>query len=176
MFRKRKERARDNTEAQVTMEQIRRRMVANVAGSETPAAEAESAIDVVGSDYPMLPKATPSYDSADQHLHQAREIGEIIAEGNRETSSSNGGRSSIGGMLRNSMRWYTAPDEAYWSSALDSMEHILAALKAHDAVVKIHADAIRQVQVHTAALTQQLNEISDLSISHKEAEGEPGES
>ena len=176
MFRKRKEPARDNTEAQVTMEQIRRRMVANVAGSETPVAEVESAVDAIGAEYPVLPKDRPSYDSAHRNLHEAREINEVIAEANRETSPGNGGRKSFGGMLRNSMRWYTAPDEAYWSSAIGSMDRILAALKAHDAVVKIHADAIRQVQTHTAALTQQLNEISDLSISRKDAAEERGES
>jgi hypothetical protein len=181
MFRKRKEPARDNTESQVTMEQIRRRMVANVAGAETPSQidagpETALAIDAVCSEYPALPRKAPSYDSAVQNLREATEIGDLIAQANHEGSSRNGGRGSISGMLRNSMRWYTAPEEAYWHGVLGSMDRILSALKAHDAVVQIHADAMRSAQEHSAALTRQLSEISDMAISNPKDVKEQSES
>ena len=165
MFRKREEPVRDNTESQITMEQIRRRMVANVAGSEAPMpADIGPEIDTVASQYPALPADPASYESVQQSLSEARGIGDIIAEANRETSSSNG----IGGMLRNSMRWYTAPEEAYWNGVIGSMDRILSALQAHDAAVTIHSNAIRSLQEQTATLTQQLSEISDTPVTHKE--------
>ena len=169
MFRKRKEPVRDNTDSQVTMEQIRRRMVSNVTRSEpSTQAETEVALDTIASEYPKLTTGAPSYATALQNLAEAREIGVIIREVNRETPPGKGGRNRIGGMLRNSMRWYTAPAEDYWSGVLGSMDRILAALKAHDAVVKIHADALCNVQSQTARLTQQLGEISDPAMPDKE--------
>src|SRR6185312_5532265 len=83
MFRKRKEPARDNTESQVTMEQIRRRMVANVVGSEAPlqsdaGSEGALATVAIASEYPALPGQGPSYESAQQNLREAREICEVV--------------------------------------------------------------------------------------------------
>jgi len=176
MFRKRKEPARDNTESQVTMEQIRRRMVANVAGSDTSwQADAELegtlAMSAVASDYPVLPEGSPNYDAVSQNLKEAVDAGALIAQASRRVSTNNGGRRSVGSMLRNSMRWYTAPEEAYWKGVLGGMDRILAALKAHDAVMKIHTNAIRSVQQHSAALTQQLSEIPDVTMPNpKETE------
>ena len=173
MFRKRKEPARDNTESQVTMEQIRRRMVANVVGSEAPLqsdAGSESALATVAiaSEYPALPAEGPSYESAQHNLREAREICEVVAAADGEASSSNGVGNSISGRLRNSMRWYTAPEKEYWDGVIGSMDRILSALKAHDAVVNIHASAIRSLQQHSATLTQQVSEISDLRMPDKD--------
>lgn len=170
MFRKRKEPARDNTESQVTMEQVRRRMVANVAGSEAPShvdaeSDASLASGATASGFPVLPNETPSYDSALRNLNEAQTTSFVIAQANRDELSGEGGRRSIGGRLRNSMRWYTAPEEAYWNGVLGSMDRILSALRAHDVVLKIHSDAIRNLQEHTADLSQQINEITGMAMA-----------
>ena len=175
MFRKRKEPARDNTESQVTMEQVRRRMVANVAGSQAPLhidaeSDASLAAGAIASEYPALPDRPPSYDSAQQNLNEARDTSNAIAQANSVATSGSGARTSLGRMLRTSMRWYTAPEEAYWNGVLGSMDHILTALKAHDVVLKIHNDAIRNVQNHTANLTEQLREISDMAMTDPAAD------
>ena len=160
MFSKKYEYRPDNPGVQENIERIRQRMVANLAPAHAPpevgeegSVEHETAEPGGPATIALKPQG---YDSADQNLNAASSACRQIVAENLQADLRRGVFASLSNAVRKSLKWYTDPSERYWETSTAGLNHVVASLKAHDAVLQIHADAIRSAQGEYSNLVDQL--------------------
>jgi hypothetical protein len=175
MFSKKYEYRADNPAVRENIERIRQRMIANLG----PALAQPGNVDEQSAKHEIADPGTPSpialecqnYHSVDQNLETAIGACRQIAEDHRQADLRRGGLASLRKTVRRSLQWYTNPSERYWESLTEGLNHVVTSLKAHDAVLQIHASTVSGAQRKYSELVGQLRNVqartssSPLSVS-----------
>ena len=175
MFSKKYEYRPDNPGVQENLERIRQRMVANIAPAHTrPRIVEEGTAEYETGEWgepATIALEQQSYGSADENLNAASSACRQIAEDHLEADLQ-GGLASLSKAVRNSLKWYTGPSERYWETLTVGLNHVVASLKAHDAVLQIHADAINGSQKSYSELVGQLQGVQATKLSRFASQSE----
>jgi hypothetical protein len=160
MFRKKYEYRPDNPGVQENIERIRQRMIANLAPTRSQSGMSDdpsAGHEIPGrGDAALIALEWQDYEGPDQNLSTAATTCRQIAEDHLQADRRQGIFASLAKAVRNSLKWYTDPSERYWETLTVGLNHLVASLKAHDAVLQIHADAIRSAQKEYTELKGQL--------------------
>jgi hypothetical protein len=162
MFSKKTEYRPENPGIQENIERIRQRMVANIMPTHAQSGPAEPSLeqDIAERGGPApIGLERQTYDSADQNLKAATTAYRQIDADNLQADLRRGAWASLRNAVRRSLKWYTDPSEQYWQSLTAGLDHVVTSLKAHEAVLHIHADAVRGSQEKYSDLANQLKGI-----------------
>jgi hypothetical protein len=146
MFSKKYESRGDNPGVGENIERIRQRMIANLAPTQCQSGISDdhsAGHEITGKEDPAaIALEWGDYDSTDKNLSAAATSCRQIAEDHLQADLRQGVLASLSKAVRRSLRWYTRPSERYWESLTAGLNHVVTSLKAHDAVLQIHADAV----------------------------------
>jgi hypothetical protein len=160
MFSKKYEYRADNPGVRENIERIRQRMIANLAPAQFQSGISDNRSaghEITGRGDPAaIALEWQDYDGPDQNLSAAATSCHQIAEDHLQADLRQGVLSSLSKAVRRSLQWYTRPSERFWESVTTGLNHVITSLKAHDAVLQIHADAVSGSQRRYSELVGQL--------------------
>ena len=143
--------ASDNLGVRENLERIRQSMVAYVARAHaTPDAGGDSATLVL---------ERQNFAGPERNLNAAVSSCREIAEAHAEEDQGQGFGGWLSRAVRSCLRWYISPEERYWQTMTDGLGHVVASLKAHEAVLHAHGETVRSTQGECRELVSQLQEV-----------------
>jgi hypothetical protein len=139
----------NNQKGQEDLERIRERLMTKAADESNERRPAMGSQTPVAAALPCLAIAAEAFKAAEQHAVEARDIRQALAT-ERQPRHAARRAASLRSRTEGWMAWYTGPAERYWDAVLNGVEHVVAALKAQNSVIRQQAAAIRQLREETA--------------------------
>jgi hypothetical protein len=169
MIRRSQERAAEDQGVQEIIELIRRRMVAETAGSIAGSAQGSSALQehkMEGRAPITAEFASQSFTAADADANAVLVARHDIDQERDAARLRTGLLASLRSHVRRWLKWYTDPADLYWDTAISGLDHIVSSLKTHNALLQHQAVGIRNLETQSHNLMQQLDSIqSQLTTS-----------
>jgi hypothetical protein len=173
MFSKKYEYRADNPGVRENIERIRQRMIATLAPTHCQSGisdDQSAGREITRRGEPAaIALEWQDYDGPDQNLSAAATTCRQIAEDHLQADLRQGVLASLSKAVRRSLRWYTSPSERYWESLTAGLNHVVTSLKAHDAVLQIHADAVSGSQRKYSELVGQLQGVQAGKLGRSES-------
>ncbi len=162
MFSKKYDYRQDNPGVQENLERIRQRMVSHIMPAHAKPGLVDSTPEqdtAQRGDLAVIALERQKYDDLDRELELAACACRQIAEQNLMADRRQGAWASFCNAVYRSMKWYTGPADRYWELLTGGLHHVVASLKAHDAVLQLYAGAIHSSQREYLEQKTQLREM-----------------
>jgi len=127
--------------------------------AQQPGQQPDQATPDAGGDPATLALERQNFDAAERNLNAAVSSCREIAEAHAEEDQGQGFGGWLSRAVRSCLRWYISPEERYWQTMTDGLGHVVASLKAHEAVLHAHGETVRSTQGECRELVSQLQEV-----------------